>query len=144
MTTVTEKRRPISERIEENKEYLDDRLGVGKSFDIGVHEFFVGNTKLLMYYINGFAESMLVSQIMREINDLRGRDITDSLFETLFYKFIPFYQLAKVDTTDEFMDKLLVGQVGLILDRSNHAIIMDTKILPTRSPQEPDTERIVR
>ncbi|MED1724149.1 spore germination protein [Brevibacillus parabrevis] len=144
MTTVTEKRRPISERIEENKEYLNDRLGVGKSFDIGVHEFFVGNTKLLMYYINGFAESMLVSQIMREINDLRGRDITDSLFETLFYKFIPFYQLAKVDTTDEFMDKLLVGQVGLILDRSNHAIIMDTKILPTRSPQEPDTERIVR
>ncbi|KZE55404.1 stage V sporulation protein AF [Brevibacillus parabrevis] len=144
MTTVTEKRRPLSDRIEENKEYLNDRLGVGKSFDIGVHEFFVGNTKLLMYYINGFAESVLVSQIMREINDLRGRDITDSLFETLFYKFIPYYQLAKVDTTDEFMDKLLVGQVGLILDRSNHAIIMDTKILPTRAPQEPDTERIVR
>ncbi|MCG5249949.1 spore germination protein [Brevibacillus agri] len=144
MATVTEKRRPISDRIEENKEYLNDRLGVGKSFDIGVHEFFVGNTKLLMYYINGFVESQLVTQIMREINDLRGRDVADNLFDTLFYKFIPFFQLVKVDTTDEFMDKLLVGQVGLIIDHSPHAIIMDAKVLPTRTPQEPDTERIVR
>lgn len=144
MVQITEKRRPISDRLEENQEYLNDRLGVGKSFDIGVHEFFVGNTKLLMYYINGFVESQLVTQIMREINDLRGRDVADNLFDTLFHKFIPFFQLVKVETTDEFMDKLLVGQVGLIIDRFPYAIIMDAKVLPTRSPEEPDTERIVR
>jgi stage V sporulation protein AF len=144
MAQVTEKRHPISTYLEENQEYLNDRLGVGKSFDIGVHDFYVGHTRMLLYYINGFAESLLISQIMRELNDVRDRELADDAFDQLFHKFIPFFQLSKVETTDEFMDKLLVGQVGLIIDRSCHAIILDAKILPNRSPQEPDTERIVR
>ncbi|MGG1663885.1 spore germination protein [Brevibacillus sp. NRS-1366] len=144
MVQVTEKRRPISDQLEENKDYLNDRLGIGTGFDIGVHEFFVGRTRLLLYYINGFADSHLVTLIMKDLNDLRERDIQDSLFNYLFYKYIPFYQMEKVGTTDEFMDKLLVGQVGLILDHCDQAIILDAKILPVRSPQEPDTERIVR
>ncbi len=144
MTQVTEKRRPLSDRVDENKEYLNDRLGVGTSFDIGAHEFFIGSTKVVMYYINGFADSHLITEIMRDLNDLRSREVQGNLFDHLFYKYIPFYQLAKVSKTDEFMDKLLVGQVGLILDHSTDAIIMDTKTLPVRTPQEPDTERIVR
>ncbi|WP_289136154.1 spore germination protein [uncultured Brevibacillus sp.] len=144
MAQVTEKRRPISDQMEENKAYLNDRLGIGSSFDMGVHEFFVGRTPLLLYYINGFADSNIVTQIMRDLNDLRERDIQDHLFDQLFYKFIPYFQLTKISTTDEFMDKLLVGQVGLILDRYDTAIMVDAKVYPTRSPIEPDTERIVR
>ncbi|MED4751131.1 spore germination protein [Brevibacillus choshinensis] len=144
MTQVTEKRRPLSDRVDENKEYLNDRLGVGTSFDIGAHEFFIGSTKVVLYYINGFADSHLVSQIMRELNDLRGREVQNNIFDHLFYKYIPYFQLEKVSKTDEFMDKLLVGQIGLIIDHSSDAIIMDAKVLPVRSPQEPDTERIVR
>ncbi|KQL49239.1 stage V sporulation protein AF [Brevibacillus choshinensis] len=144
MTQVTEKRRPLSDRVDENKEYLNDRLGVGTSFDIGAHEFFIGSTKVVLYYINGFADSHLVSQIMRELNDLRGRDVQNNIIDHLFYKYIPYFQLEKVSKTDEFMDKLLVGQIGLIIDHSSDAIIMDAKVLPVRSPQEPDTERIVR
>ncbi|MED4581475.1 spore germination protein [Brevibacillus choshinensis] len=144
MTQVTEKRRPLSDRVDENKEYLNDRLGVGTSFDIGAHEFFIGSTKVVLYYINGFADSHLVSQIMRELNDLRGREVQNNIFDHLFYKYIPYFQLEKVSKSDEFMDKLLVGQIGLIIDHSSDAIIMDAKVLPVRSPQEPDTERIVR
>jgi len=144
MTEVTEKRRPISENLEENKTYLNDKLGVGKSFDIGVHDFYVGGNRILIYYINGFADSQIVTQIMRDLNDLRDRDMRNELFNHLYYKYIPFFQLEKVKTTDEFLDKLLVGQVGLIIDNSSDAIIMDAKTIPTRTPEEPDTERIVR
>jgi stage V sporulation protein AF len=138
------KRRPISERVEENKEYLNEKLGVGISFDVGVHEFTVGGTRLLLYYINGFASSDIVVQVMRDLNNLRERDMQSNALEHLYHKYIPFYQLTKVSTTDEFLDKLLVGQVGIIIDRSPEAIIMDAKVLPTRQPEEPDTERIVR
>lgn len=144
MTEITEKRRPISENLEENKTYLNDKLGVGSSFDVGVHDFYVGGTRILIYYINGFADSQNVTQIMRDLNDLRDRNMRDELFDYLYYKYIPFFQLAKVTTTNEFLDKLLVGQVGIIIDNSSEAIMMDAKILPTRNPEEPDTERIVR
>ncbi|CAM3238649.1 spore germination protein [Brevibacillus invocatus] len=130
--------------MEENKTYLNEKLGVGVSFDIGVHDFYVGGTRLLLYYINGFADSDIITQIMRDLNDLRDRDMKNELFDHLYYKYIPFFQLNKVKTTDEFIDKLLVGQVGLIIDGSSEAIIMDAKTYPGRNPEEPDTERIVR
>lgn len=144
MAEITEKRRPIEERLEENKTYLNEKLGVGVSFDIGVHDFYIGGTRLLLYYINGFADSDIITQIMRDLNDLRDRDMKNDLFDHLYYKYIPFFQLNKVKTTDEFIDKLLVGQVGMIIDGSPEAIIMDAKTFPGRNPEEPDTERIVR
>lgn len=144
MAEITEKRRPISEQIEENKTYLNDKLGVGVSFDVGVHDFYVGGTRLLLYYINGFADSLVLTQIMQDLNNLRDRHLREEMFDYLFSKYIPFFQLTVVQTTDEFLDKLLAGQVGLIIDQSSKAIIMDAKVLPGRSPEEPDTERIVR
>jgi len=144
LTEVTEKRRPISAEIEENKTYLNEKLGVGVSFDVGVHDFYVGSTRVLLYYINGFADSELLTEILQELNDLRNRETSENLFDHLLHKYIPFFQLTVVNTTDEFMDKLLSGMVGLIIDQSSRAIVMDTKVLPGRSPEEPDTERIVR
>ncbi len=144
MANETKKRRPIAEDIDINKDYLNDMMGVGTTFDVGMHELTVGGTRLLLYYINGFADSNIVTQIMRDLNDLKERDMQSQVFEHLFHKYIPYFQLAKVSTTDEFIDKLLVGQVGLIIDREPYGIIMDAKMLPGRQPQEPDTERVVR
>ncbi|MFY0542994.1 spore germination protein [Brevibacillus sp. H7] len=144
MATDTRKHRPISEEVEVNKEYLNDKLGVGKTFDVGMHELAIGGTRLLLYYINGFADSNIVTQILRDLNDLKERDMLSDVFEHLFHKYIPYFQLAKVKTTDEFIDKLLVGQIGLIIDGETQGIIIDAKMFPGRQPKEPDTERVVR
>jgi len=144
MAAQDTRRRPIAEQVEINKEFLNDTMGVGKTFDVGMHELTVGGTRVLLYYINGFADNNIVTQILRDLNDLKEQDMQSNVFEHLFHKFIPFFQLAKVTTTDEFMDKLLVGQVGLIIDGEGQGIILDAKMLPGRQPQEPDTERVVR
>lgn len=138
------KKKPIAAHIEENEAVLKDMLGIGISFDIGVHEFTIGETRLLLYYINGFVDSLIVTQIMKDLNDLRERQIQSNLFERLYAKYIPFFQLTKVVKIDEFLDKLLAGQAGLIIDGEPQAIMIDAKTFPGRSPAEPDTERIVR
>jgi len=140
-TTV---KRSITDSIEENKSFLDDVLGVGVSFDIGVHELEIGGKKILLYYINGFADNNIVTQILRDINDLKEADLTGAVFELLYHKYIPFFQLTTVKQTNEFIDKLLVGQVGILIDGETKGIIMDAKTLPGRTPQEPETERVVR
>ncbi|MEJ8544939.1 spore germination protein [Brevibacillus borstelensis] len=142
--TKSEKKRLIVEDLDENKEYLNDRLGIGVNFDVGVHEFTVGRTRVLLYYINGFASDNVVTQVLRDLNDLRERDLPNDVFEHLYHKYIPYFQLSNVATANEFIDKLLVGQVGLVIEGAQRAILMDAKVLPTRTPAEPDTERIVR
>lgn len=139
-----QKDRLIVSHLEENKVILDDMLGIGVSFDIGVHDFMLGKTRLLLYYINGFADSNIVTQILKDLNDLRERDVQSNLFEHLFHKYIPYFQLNKAAKCDEFIDKVMVGQIGLIIDGEAQGILIDAKILPGRTPTEPDTERVVR
>ncbi|USG63580.1 spore germination protein [Brevibacillus ruminantium] len=143
-TQQVEKKRLIVENLDENKTYLNHALGIGENFDIGLHEFTVGRTRVLLYYINGFASDNIITQVLRDLNDLRERDLPADVFEHLFHKYIPYFQLAKIATANEFIDKLLVGQVGLVIEGSEKAILIDAKIYPTRTPEEPDTERIVR
>lgn len=140
----TKEKKPLHRHIDDNKSELDHQLGVGVTYDVAVHEFIVAEKKLLLYYINGFADSQLVTMIMRDLNDLKDRDWQTDVFDDLYHKYIPYFQLATVKTTDEFIDKLLVGQVGIIIDGETRGIIIDAKIFPGRTPEEPDTERIVR
>ncbi|MGO0060942.1 spore germination protein [Brevibacillus fluminis] len=143
-TGYRQKERLIGSHLDENKAVLDDMLGIGVSFDIGVHDFSVGHTKVLLYYINGFADSAIITQILKDLNDLRERELQTNVFQHLYHKYIPYFQLTQVCKIDEFIDKLLVGQVGLVIDGEAKGILIDAKILPGRAPAEPDTERVVR
>lgn len=144
MTTVAPGKKPIEADIQANKSYLDDALGVGVSFDVGAHELEIAHKRVLLYYINGFADNNIVTQVLRDLNDLRNRHITGNVFEQFYHKYIPFYQMTKVSTLDEFMDKLLMGQVGLLIEGEANGIFLDAKTYPGRQPEEPDTERVVR
>lgn len=144
MQAQVKEKRPISSELSENKSFLDDKLGIGISFDVGVHELNVGNKRFLLYYINGFADSNIVTQILRDLNDVTSRDLSGDVYQQVFHRYIPFFQLAEVENLDEFMDKLLVGQVGLLIDGETKGILIDSKVFPGRQPKEPDTERVVR
>jgi len=144
MPTITNVKTPLSREIEKNKEHLNDSLGVGVTFDVGVHEMVLGDKKFLLYYINGFADNALITQILKEINGIEDFEARHHTLEQLLKKYIPFFQMVKVPTIDEFMDKLLVGQIGIIVDGEREGIILDAKMYPGRQPMEPDTERVVR
>ncbi|UFJ43277.1 spore germination protein [Brevibacillus humidisoli] len=136
--------RPISTNVDENKEYLDAKLGVGESFDIDAHELKVGGRRIVLYYINGFADNEIVTMVLRDLNNVEGSQLDTEELEKLYHKYIPFYQMEKVGTTDEFMDKVLMGQVGLVIEGEQQAIILDSKKYPGRTPEEPDLEKVVR
>ncbi len=144
MPTTTRPKQLISASVEENKAYLNKALGVGKSFDLGLHEFVLGGRDVLLYYINGLADSIIITQVLKDLNNLTAGEVSGDLVKKLYETYIPYFQLSEVETTDEFMDKLLIGQVGLIIDGEEHGILIDAKIYPTRAPLEPDTERVVR
>ncbi|WP_232696255.1 spore germination protein [Brevibacillus daliensis] len=144
MANRAKDKRPISIDINENNEYLKEKLGIGKTFDIGIHEFRVSRIKVALYYINGFADNSVLTLILQDLNNIKDRNAGEHNLERFYQKFIPFYQISKIKTCNEFIDKILVGQVGLIIDGEDTALMMDAKIYLTRSPDEPETEGVVR
>ncbi|MGD8189137.1 spore germination protein [Brevibacillus ginsengisoli] len=144
MSAQTTEKQPICDNIETNKAYLNKTMGVGDSFDIGLHELEYDHKRILLYYINGFADSHLVTMILRDLNDLKEGELEGDTLNRLYTKYIPYFQITKVETSGEFIDMVLVGQVGLIIEGETKGLILDTKILPGRQPEEPDLERVVR
>lgn len=140
----TEERRPISTDLDENREYLDEHLGVGESFDISVHILRTGGRRMLLYYINGFADNELITLILADLNNLEAGALHGEGLEQLYHTSIPFFQMEKVSTLDEFMDKVLMGLVGLVVEGEREGLILDAKTYPARNPEEPDLERVVR
>ncbi|MGC5324488.1 spore germination protein [Brevibacillus sp. SYSU BS000544] len=140
----TKEKLPLSNKIEENKEHINKVLGVGDSFDVGLHEMEYDHRRILLYYINGFADSEIVTQILRDMNDLRKGDLEGDAVDLLYYRYIPFFQITRVKTADELIDRVLVGQVGLVIEGENEGLILDAKSYPGRQPEEPDLERVVR
>ncbi|WP_139489238.1 spore germination protein [Brevibacillus dissolubilis] len=145
MAVKQQEKQPITPNIEVNRTYLNAQLGVGSSFDVGVHELSIAGKTVLLYYINGFADSNIITQILKDLNDVKERELNDEgVINQFVQKFIPFFQIAKVKTANEFLDKLLVGQVGMLIDGQEIGLMLDAKTLPGRQPAEPETERIVR
>jgi stage V sporulation protein AF len=78
------------------------------------------------------------------MNNLADGQLSDDALEQLYHTSIPFFQMTKVSTLDEFMDKVLMGLIGLIIEGEREGLILDAKTYPGRNPEEPDLEKVVR
>ncbi len=134
----------ISRHLKENKEVLDEKLGVGESFDMVCREMNFGGKEFALYYVNGFANSDIMTQILKELADVEREDLVPNVLKHLFETYISHIQVEKLKTINEINDSVLSGQLVMLIDKEEEALVIDVRNYPGRSPQEPDTERVVR
>ena len=60
----------ISPKIEENKAYMEDRLGMGYSFDVGYRELIILKRKINIYYVTGLCDTSTIQEIMEQLIDI--------------------------------------------------------------------------
>ncbi|HLR80026.1 MAG TPA: spore germination protein [Bacillota bacterium] len=136
--------RKISKNIKENEAYLKKRLGIDESFDLGFREIIVLGKSVQLYYVNGLNNSSLIQQIIKvlvEINDIENRraKINEVIANRMVHQ-----QFEEVMKMDEAVDQLLSGLIIIFIDGDPHGYVIDVREYPGRSPDEPDTERVVR
>lgn len=131
--------------VKDVEKYMKQRIGLEKSFDVGVRHFIVLNKKLQLYFVNGLIDSIIISRILEELvslnNDERHnkRDVVDVIENRLIHE-----QVSRVETMDEAVDQILTGLIAIFIDGQKYAFIIDVRNYPGRNPEEPDTERVIR
>lgn len=132
--------RAVATSYEENVQFLNETLGVGKTFDLIFKEFEVRGRRYAVYYVNGFGQDLLQFQILRELTEGHlGPDPEKALKERRF----SYPPLTTTKDLDAFVFQILSGPMGVIVEGSDEALILDTRKYPDRSPSEPDTERVI-
>ncbi|QGG49265.1 spore germination protein [Heliorestis convoluta] len=146
MKETVYKEEEITADLETNILQFDGELGVGVGFDIDKRVMTIAGRKMAMYYVNGFTRDLDVLQIMRALDEYeqdcekKGDFNLDDLVDHRLY----YLQVSKEKNIRQIYYHLLSGRSILMIDGEKEAIAIEAREFPARSPEEPDTERVVR
>lgn len=135
---------PIPSNIKQVEEYMKTRVGAGVSYDVGFRQLFVLKKEIQIYYLNGFVNMTAVVQLIKKLGEINDDERNQRKVFEIVENRIVNEQVEKVNTMDESVDQLLSGLVAIFVDGSDQAFVLDIRDTPGRSPEEPDTERVVR
>lgn len=134
----------VSAKLEENLQYLSQRLGVGTSFDILIRKFRIGRKQAAFVFVDGFANGDNLILIMRNLLDAQQEQIVPNTLDKVIMKLLPYGDITPVDELEEAIGELLSGPSLLFIDGEKKAIVVDIRQYPARSPEEPDIEKVTR
>ncbi|GGH79192.1 stage V sporulation protein AF [Pullulanibacillus pueri] len=134
----------IKKRIKENKTYLEERVGVGTSFDVGVREMKILGQQIEVVYCNSLVDSLSVIELLRELLRLVDLHKTGTDVKEVIKNHLAHEQVTEIKTLDEAVDNMLSGLIVIFIDGQSIGLVVDTRHYPGRQPAEPDIERVVR
>ncbi|OEF97303.1 stage V sporulation protein AF [Vulcanibacillus modesticaldus] len=134
----------ISKHLKENKEILDPNLGINESFDIVCRDMKFANKNFALYFVNGFADSNIMTEILKELAKLAREELVPNTLKQIFETYLSHIQVEKILTINKAKEAILSGQLVMFIDLEQEALVIDVRKYPSRSPEEPDTERVVR
>ena len=135
---------PVSAKIKENAAYLKERIGVDVSFDVGFREITLLKTEIQLYYVTGLIDSLIIQDIIQELVNLNEKERQTNKVAEIIKNRILHQQVSTIKTMDEAVDQMLSGLIVIFIDGERLGYTVDVRNYPGRTPQEPDTERVIR
>lgn len=138
------RKRPIPKSVKELEEYMTDRVGLGESFDLGVRKLKVLKKELHLYYINGLTETQFIIEIVEELVAINDHErLSTHLFDIVENRIV-HQSVDRIKTIDELVDQVLSGLIVVVMEGETTGLVIDVRSYPGRTPQEPDTEKVIR
>lgn len=148
---VAQKEKPIVTSLSENVAYVNQRIGVGKSWDLLAKDFHFGNLRMTSYAANGFFLTMNLVLILENLETCIQKFVSEhepnfSLKSLVDYlnTHVAFVQVQPVPKMEDAIRFILSGPLVTFIDGFDQALMIDTRIYPMRSIDESEVERVVR
>ncbi len=145
MSQAYEKKEELFSRdLEKNEARLNDRLGMGKTFDVGVRKLPFLGKEIQVYYVNGLTDDLVVVELLKELMEVDARGRKASEARKALKNHLSHVQVEETNSMDDAITQMLSGLLFILIEGSEEAFIIDVRQYPSRNPEEPDTERVVR
>jgi len=130
--------------LNENEQFFKDAIGVGTSFDLGIRKLHILKTDVHLYYCNGLCDTQYIIELLEMLVQVNDRERQSAKLPEIIENRLVHQQVNPVKSLDEAVDFLLTGLILLFIDGETKAFAVDVRSYPGRSPEEPDTEKVVR
>lgn len=139
--------RYVSRKLEENYEYIKEKIGIGISFDVGKRDLLLDDTLCHIYFVTGLCDTRYILELMKELLDLNETGYLAKQKRKAFEiikNHIIFQQVTEKDNLDEMITNILSGMVVILVDGEPKGFVIDLRNYPGRNPSEPETEKVIR
>ncbi|KAA9026182.1 spore germination protein [Niallia endozanthoxylica] len=144
MEAETKDKKPIPESVREIEEYMKERVGLGKSFDLGVRKLKILRKDVHFYYVNGLCDTSFIIEITEQLIKINDNEkLSTNLFNIVENRLV-HQSVSPIKTMDELVDQVLSGLICVVVDGAGEGLVVDVRSYPGRNPTEPDTEKVVR
>ncbi|WP_282140618.1 spore germination protein [Cytobacillus oceanisediminis] len=139
-----EDKTPIFESVHEIEKYMKNRVGLGESFDLGVRKLTILRKDVHFYYINGLTDTNYIIAIIEGLVGINDSEkLSANLFKIIENR-LRHQSIEHIKTMDELVDQVLSGLIVVVGEGEGEGLVIDVRSYPGRTPQEPDTEKVVR
>lgn len=139
-----EKSSHIPDELDKVLERLEDEIGYKISFDVVVREMTFGEKRTAMLAMNGLVKAELLTEVLKRLSYLQPDQVSSDSFHSFIDHYVPAAQVSKQDDWNKMLTGVLAGGTALFIDGEASAIMIDAKAFPTRNPEEPSLEKVVR
>ncbi|MHC0036057.1 spore germination protein [Pseudoneobacillus sp. C159] len=144
MAGKTKSKKPIPESLDYLEQYMENRIGLNKSFDLGLRKLKVLRKDVHVYYVNGLCDTAFIIEILEELVEINDHEkLSTNLFSIVENRLV-HQSVSKIKTVDELVDQVLCGLIVVVVEGVPEGLVVDVRSYPGRNPEEPDTEKVVR
>jgi stage V sporulation protein AF len=145
MTSKTDLNWPIPESVNEVEHYMKQNVGLGVSFDLNLRKLKIFKKEVHIYSVSGLVDTIYAIQLVKELVDLNNNEkLSSKNVGELVENRLVNQSVQPVEKLDELIEKVLSGLIGVVVEGEKIAYVVDVRSYPGRSPQEPETEKVVR
>ncbi|WP_313997796.1 spore germination protein [uncultured Paenibacillus sp.] len=139
-----EEARPIPSKLEHFRSLLKDEVGLDVSFDVVLREMTFGDRRTAMLFMNGLSNGSVLTEVLKRLTYLNPDQVSADALHAFLEHFVPASQVMKETDFDAMLDAVLSGSTAFYVEHEGAALVIDAKSFPSRGPDEPTTERVVR
>ncbi|EXX88245.1 stage V sporulation protein AF [Paenibacillus darwinianus] len=136
--------RPIPSRLERFRSLLKEEVGLDTSFDVVLREMTFGNRRTAMFFMNGLSDGSVLTEVLKRLTYLHPEELSADALHAFMEQYVPASQVVKETDFDALLDAVLSGSTAFYVEHEGAALVIDAKSFPSRGPDEPATERVVR
>ena len=135
----------LSGNLREDREKLDQLLGVGVNFDIINRDIEIGGRRGRLYVIDGYGDDGVIERILAFLLG-EGALLAAKAqsMQELVERCVTFCEVNCEDSVDEILTAAFLGKTVLVLDGFAQCVLVDAKQYPGRNVEEPADGKVLR